>query len=396
MILAKTRYGMLRGRNNGKYTIFNGIPYAAPPVGDLRFAPAADPYPWNGIRDAFDRGPDCLQLPFGQGIPYILPGTSEDCLYLNVKTPAGLVQDGSDLIPDSGAGLPVYVFLHGGAYEVGGSSMPVLDGRMFAEKGIVYVNINYRLSVFNAMTLDTLREEHGCTGGCAVTDVRKALEWVSANISAFGGDPGNVTLGGESAGAFLVSIMMHTDAAGTLFQKCILESGTVRGCASKVRYGAGNYRIMLEQSLKTAADLRADDSPDGVEMLRSIPAEQLLLNWSFTREGRPRGNFSDPVLEGVISEADELPDPRRGVGSVDLLFGFNTDEGTMFAPYGLDEEGYLRWLEENFPSYFREIAEKYPLDEVHTAEHRIADILGMSAFKASMIPYADKSEAKRS
>lgn len=389
MILTKTEWGLLEGRIRDGLAVFNGIPYAAPPVGELRFAPAADPLPWDGIRKAYEIGPDCLQTMYGQNIPYIIGGTSEDCLYLNVKTPAPLLREGDDLIPDSSAGLPVYIFLHGGAYEVGGTSMPVLNGDRFAKKGIVFVNLNYRLSVFNAMTLDTLKDEYGKTGGCAATDVLKALEWVGRNIAAFGGDPDNVTLGGESAGAFLVSIMMHTEAAGRLFKRCILESGSARGCAVRVRYGSGNYSFMHRQSMKVLSDLKVDDSPDGLEMLRAIPAEQLLLSWNFDRDWRLRGLFAEPVLEGNVFDGDELPDPRRGIAKVDLLFGFNTDEGSMFAPMIDDEKGYHRWLRGCFPKLWEEVAQKYPLDEEHSAYERIADIIGLCSFKSSMIPYAD-------
>lgn len=393
MIKAKTEWGILQGKRKNGVCLFRGIPYASPPTGERRFREAEDPEPWEGVRPALRDAPACLQITYdAYGKPAITSGTSEDCLYLNVRTPAPTVRAGADEMIDTDAMLPVYVFVHGGAYEMGGSSVPLYDGRAFAEQGIVYVNINYRLSVFGAMTLECLRQESAArvTGCYGISDVYKALQWIHRNIRAFGGDPDRVTLGGESAGAFLASIMLHTDAAGTWFQRCILESGTARGCAVKTGYGRNHYKIMLKRCRELASELGAEDSSEGLEALRKLPAERLLMRWFYRKDGSPRGLFSDPAAGMWLYREDRLPDPADITAKVDLLFGFNTDEGTMFAPQGASEQDYIAMLRDHYPKYWQEVAARYPVDEWHTAWDRMAEMIGLPTFTSSMIPYGDR------
>ncbi|MBR2778913.1 MAG: carboxylesterase family protein [Firmicutes bacterium] len=393
MITAKTEYGILEGKKKNNGYLFLGVPYAAPPTGERRFREAADPEPWEGIRPALKDAPACLQITYDYGgNPRVASGTSEDCLYLNVRTPAPAMQEGDHETIRTDVLLPVYVFVHGGAFEMGGNSVPLYDGRAFAERGIVYVNINYRLSVFGAMTLESLQEESGrnVTGGYCISDVYKALEWIHRNIRAFGGDPDNVTLGGESAGAFLVSLMLHTDAAGKWFQRAILESGTARGCAVKTKYGRDNYRIMLEGCRALAKELGAEDSAEGLRKLREIPAEELLLRWFVRQDGSLRGLYSDPAAGVWLYGEDRLPDPEEISAKVDLLFGFNTDEGTMFADPYASEEDYLDLLKDHYPHHWEELAARYPVDASHTPYDRMAESIGLSSFSASMLPYGDR------
>ena len=154
MIRAVTNYGEIRGKKKEEYLAFRGIPYAKPPVGRLRFRPPQEPEPWEGIRDCTKFGAPALQLFAASHVlqPNILEISSEDCLYLNVNTPAikKVSNNSQDLVPDDTAALPVYVFLHGGAFETGGSNMPLYRGENFVNQGIVYVNINYRMSIFGS------------------------------------------------------------------------------------------------------------------------------------------------------------------------------------------------------------------------------------------------------
>ncbi len=211
MVKAVTKYGAVKGKKKEGFITFRGIPYAKPPVGDLRFRPPREPDSWEGVRDCTKFGAPALQLFAVSHVlqPNILEISSEDCLYLNVSTPA-VKEDGKtgDLSPDEQAKLPVYVFLHGGAFETGGGNMLLYRGENFANKGIVYVNINYRMSIFGFMALEEFRRESSVTGCFGVQDALQALRWVKENIAAFGGDPDNVTLGGESAGASTTSILL--------------------------------------------------------------------------------------------------------------------------------------------------------------------------------------------
>ncbi len=392
MITVQTESGILSGRQQGGVLLFRGIPYARPPVESLRFAPPADPDPWEGVRDAAEFGSPSLQMYTENHVTQkqTLDISREDCLYLNVSSPADGIPDENGIHPDPDASLPVYVFVHGGSYETGGGNMPLYRGENFVKQGIVYVTVNYRLGPFAAMTLDALDHEYGMSGGLSVLDLKKALEWVHRNISRFGGDPEQVTLGGESAGASLVSLLMHEDSSRRRFRRCILESGTARGFAVKAKYGRGNRDRMKHQCREILSELGCTDDPDGLQRLRSLPAEQILYAWYFKKDGSLRSVLSDPVLQGTLFEQDCLPDPAsHRLEGIDLLFGYNTDEGSMFAgPHGTEEE-YRSRIHAMFPEHAEELLQRYPVDREHTPFSRLSDIIGWAAFKAPTVDYAD-------
>ena len=397
MVRAATKYGEIKGKKKDGYIVFRGIPYAEPPVGELRFRPPKEPKPWDGILDCTKFGAPALQ-PFAVShVPQVnlLKNSSEDCLYLNISTPAVKecegVSGGTDEMPDEGAKLPVYIFIHGGAYETGGGNMPLYRGENFVKNGIVYVNINYRMSAFGFMALEELQRESGVTGNYGVLDALQAVRWVHENIASFGGDPDNITVGGESAGAFTTSILMGMKEAAGLFHRCILESGSIVGLSHVARYGAGNPQIYLEKSREIASDLGASDSAEGIKLLRSLPAEEIIRAWFFKKNGEHRGMRSDPILSGLLFDGDQAPNPRKHhINDVDLLFGFNTDEGTIFSDKQLTTEGYREHLKMVYADKAEEIYEKYPDDENHTPFHQLADVIGLSSFKASMVPYGDR------
>ncbi len=400
MVTAETVYGTIKGKKKDGMLVFRGIPYAKPPVGDLRFRPPVEPKHWEGIKDCTKFGAPSLQLFSTDHVrrPELLDIASEDCLYLNVSTPAfrkagsdGHGNPDNDIVPDENAGLPVYVFIHGGAFETGGSNMSLYRGEKFAQNGIVYVNINYRLGIMGFFALEEFKKESGYTGCFGILDALSALKWVKKNISRFGGDPENITVGGESAGAYTVSVLMMMKEAKGLFKRCILESGSITGISRIAKYGHGNPMILAKGSLEAALDLGADDSAKGVETLRKMPAEKLTLMWTFRPDGSARGLRTDPVLAGLISEDDIIPNPMKGyINDVDLLFGFNTDEGTLFAPPDASKQDYLDYLNELGEDLADEIYAKYPVDENHTAYERYADLIGLEMFKSSMLPYADR------
>jgi para-nitrobenzyl esterase len=218
-LTVKTELGKVQGKtiNDGKVKAFLGLPYAAPPVGDMRWKAPAPPAKWKGKRDASKFGAHCAQNHVYEDMVFQDAGPSEDCLFLNVYAPADSTNKSN---------LPVMFWIHGGGYAGGASSEPRHNGDFLPLKGVVLVTINYRLGVFGFLaTSDLAKEGNGSAGNYALLDMVSALEWVKTNIGKFGGDAGNVTIFGESAGSFAVSTLMASPMARGLFQKAIGESG---------------------------------------------------------------------------------------------------------------------------------------------------------------------------
>jgi para-nitrobenzyl esterase len=213
--------------NDGKVRVFKGIPFAAPPVGKLRWQPPQAAATWQGVRECKEFGNTCPQQPYPAGSIYAQPPQpqSEDCLYLNVWTPA----------ENATAKLPVMVWIHGGALTRGSGSTGIYDGEALARRGVVLVTINYRLGPFGYLAHPALSREssHSSSGNYGVLDQIAALEWVSRNIAAFGGDPGRVTIFGESAGSWSVCALVASPLSKGLFHRAIGQSG---GCFAPMQY----------------------------------------------------------------------------------------------------------------------------------------------------------------
>src|SRR5271169_6141171 len=211
--------GRLEGASNADHTvrIFKGIPFAAPPVGELRWKAPQPAASWTGVRPADKFGPACLQTNVFGDIYFRDAQPSEDCLNLNIWIPA----------KPASAKLPVFLWYYGGGFVAGSGSEPRYDGENFAKKGVIIVNPNYRLGIFGFFSHPELSKESGrnASGNYGLLDQVAALQWVVKNISAFGGDPHNITIAGESAGSFSVSALMASPLSRDLFQKAIGESG---------------------------------------------------------------------------------------------------------------------------------------------------------------------------
>ena len=222
----RTDKGTVEGEatTDGKVMAFKGIPYAAPPVGNLRWAPPAPAEPWSGVRSAHDFGYHCVQSVTYADMAFHDPGPSEDCLTLNVWTP-------SDTSPSK---LPVMIWIYGGGLSGGSTSERRQDGQFLAHRNVVVVSMNYRLGIFGFFVHPELTAEspHHASGNYGLLDQNAAIQWVKANISAFGGDPANITIFGESAGSFSVSAHMASPLSRDLFQRAIGESGG--GIAPKI------------------------------------------------------------------------------------------------------------------------------------------------------------------
>src|SRR3984957_10879618 len=254
--------GTIEGKANGPVRTFLGIPYAVPPVGELRWKPPAPPAKWPGVRAATEFGARCMQGSPYSDMVFRDPGIREDCLSLNVWTPA----------KNPKANLPVMVWIHGGGFMAGGSSEPRQDGRVLATHGVVVVSMNYRLGIFGFLVLPELAAESDkkAAGNYGLLDQVAALEWVHRNIAAFGGDPGNVTIFGESAGSFSVSALMASPLAKGLFHKAIGESGAAF-------YSEGlSFDPLSKREEKDAKTASAKLGVSTLAELRAIPAEKLV------------------------------------------------------------------------------------------------------------------------
>jgi para-nitrobenzyl esterase len=303
----KTAHGRLAGEAAADgLRIYRGIPYAAPPVGALRWREPQPPASWTGVRDATRFGARCMQAA-GNSQGRIreevanLP-VSEDCLYLNVWTAAEKPR----------ARQPVIVYIHGGSYIIG-TGAPY-DGTRFAKRGIVVVTINYRIGAFGLFAHPALTAEsgHHSSGNFTFADALSALQWVQQNIAAFGGDPQQVTLMGQSAGGRLIQILRTSPCARGLFKRAIIESAPVR--ILPMRQLADAERDGVAAAEKVAAR--------SIGELRALPAQAVL-------EGFPVGQ---PVIDGTCIVQDSMRALESGRShDVDLLIGSNADEGTF--PY---------------------------------------------------------------
>ncbi|MDG2906775.1 MAG: carboxylesterase/lipase family protein [Acidimicrobiales bacterium] len=326
--LAQTTCGMVRGRHRRGVELFAGIPYAVPPIGERRFAAPVPREPWKGVRDALRFGKAAPQLP-GEGLTNRVPvDWDENCLTLNVLTPA-----------TDDARRPVYVWIHGGAYQHGQGATPWYDGTSFATRGdIVVVTINYRLGALGFCHLSPhLGERFNSTGVNGFLDQLLALEWVRDNVAAFGGDPDRVTVGGESAGAFSVCNVLASPHADGLVQRAIAQSGA-----------AHNTHDPESGKEISAQFLAALGEPDATELLeidadRILEAQQQVITERSTRPAHGPEPFY-PVWghEALPRTPHELI--ADGAGSeVPLLTGTNEDEMALWGVPGLSEDRVHRY-----------------------------------------------------
>ncbi len=338
-LVVKTNSGLVSGivNDDASIHIFKGIPFAAPPVGGLRWKAPQPALRWSGVKKCIAFGASPMQNspePFMMwSEEYLIPKEpiSEDCLYLNIWTGSASTKK------------PVLVWIYGGGFTSGGSAAPIYDGEAMAKKGIVFVSINYRVGIFGFFAHPGLTKEssHHASGNYGLMDQLAALKWVKQNIAAFGGDPNNVTIAGQSAGSMSVNCLVASPLAKGLFNKAIAESG-----ASFVNGDFGNATLQKaeEDGIKTASSLHTNS----IEDLRKLPAVDLM---------KGQGMFR-PIIDGYV-----LPQPVAKIfasnkeNKVTLLTGWNQDEGFVFdrpknaeefkkqiaEHYGSNADAYLKY-----------------------------------------------------
>lgn len=305
--------GALSGVLQGEVVAFKGIPFAAPPVGELRWRAPQPVQPWSATRDATQYGPDCMQEPFPADAAPLGVTPAEDCLYLNVWKPAG-----------GGSNLPVIVWIYGGGFVNGGSSPAVYDGSEFARRGVVLVSFNYRLAHFGFFAHPALSAEQAGQplANYGLMDQVAALQWVKRNIRAFGGDPDNVTIFGESAGGMSVHALMTAPPARGLFHKAIIQSGGGRGGLSE-RPLSGGEESAEGRGLAFAARYGIEGSDAAaLARLRAIPAEDIARGLHMMTMGRDPTYVGGPVVEGTLMRGSPLQLYLQGEGAnVPVMLG---------------------------------------------------------------------------
>ncbi|MFB6931325.1 carboxylesterase/lipase family protein [Streptomyces chartreusis] len=316
-----TDSGSVRGRRRAGVASFLGVPYAAPPVGELRFAAPTRPQPWDGVGDATAAGPASVQeQSAGELVPKVVPATDEDCLTVNVWTPAVKLDEG----------LPVIVWLHGGGFAVGSASARCYGGEELARRGAVVVGVNYRLGALGYLYLPEEAAVDGIRANFGLLDQMRALEWVRDNVAAFGGDPARVTVVGQSAGAYSILALGAMERARPLFHRAVLQSAP---------FAVDDHDIDVAEDTTSVFLKAAGIAGGGRAELLGLSAAQILRAQQetfdrFTGTGHLDRPFV-PVVDGETLTVKPAQAAFEGsLDSVDLLVGCTAEERLFFPQDG--------------------------------------------------------------
>ena len=313
-VSATVAQGTLRGTLEDGLAVYKGVPFAAPPLGEWRWRAPRAPVPWSGVRPADAFAPECEQSPLGPAVGPA-PTMSEDCLYLNVWTPAKSAHER----------VPVLVWIYGGGFVAGSTSIPTYSGEVLARKGVVLVSVAYRVGPLGFLAHPQLSAEspQHVSGNYGLLDLTAALTWIQHNIAAFGGDPGKVTIFGESAGGIAVSQLSASPLAKGLFRAAISESGGSFAAPRPAGQPGENMRTLADAERQGAAIARSA-GVSSLAQMRGLSAPQVL------QAARTAGP-SWPVVDGWVLPADQYSLYEAGhFNDTPVLIGYNSDEGASF------------------------------------------------------------------
>lgn len=331
----KVNEGLLQGTFENSLTVYKGIPFAAPPVGKLRWCPPQPAAKWDGVRLADKFDPEPMQ----GGNP--VSGKSEDCLYLNVWTPAKS--------PDSK--IPVLVWIYGGAFNAGGTAEWAYNGANLAKKNVVLVSIAYRVGQLGFLAHPELSAESPkrVSGNYGLLDMIAALKWIKQNIAAFGGDPGKVTIFGESAGGIAVSMLCASPLAKGLFRGAISESGGSFGPTRTTTFPGENMKKLHDAEAAGEAYAKGAGYPS-IDSLRKVDADKLPA---------VRG-LAWPIVDGWVIPDDQYKLYEAGkYNDIPILVGYNSDEGASFSP-PKTTDGYIAAVKNRYGKFADELIKAYP------------------------------------
>ncbi len=337
----KVEGGLVQGVAEGGLAVYRGIPFAAPPVGDLRWKAPQPVVGWSGVRSAEKYAPTCVQ---SMGAPPP-SGVSEDCLYLNVWTPARSATEK----------LPVLVWIYGGGFNGGATSYPVHDGAKLAKRGVVLVSVAYRVGVLGFFAHPELSAESPShsSGNYGLLDMIAGLRWISRNIPAFGGDPARVTIFGESAGGIAVSMLCASPVAKGLFHGAISQSGGSFGPSNTSPQPGENMRLLADAESSGVEFARAAGA-SSIKELRALTSEKLLE----ARRGQ-RG-MAWPIVDGYVIPGDQYRLYESGrFNDTPILVGYNSDEGLSFTRVKKADE-YAGGVRERYGPFADRLLAAYP------------------------------------
>jgi len=355
--VVKIAQGSLNGSEVDGVAVFKAIPYAAPPVGALRWRAPVPAAKWPGVRQAAAYGPVCPQ-PRVTWAGHDLDRTSEDCLTLNVWTPHAAV----------GAHMPVLVWFHGGRYTAGAGSQSTYEGSRLARRGAVIVTVNYRLGVLGYLAHPALSKEakDGTSGNYGLLDQIAALRWVQANIARFGGDPKNVTVAGQSAGGGSAMLVTIAPLAHDFFQKAIFESGAALGLPGSGETGLGPAEAAGAAFARTL-------KVQTVAQLRALPVATLLGAVT------PRVS-TGPILDGKVVPMDITAAYRSGQDAgVPILLGWNSNEAARFIDHAT-RAGYAESARQSYGPLAPDLLRLYPATTEAVATRAAQDLMSDAGF----------------
>ena len=379
--------GPISGKAEDGVRIFLGLPYAAPPVGELRWKSPQAVAPWTQVRSHTVFSPSCPQ-PKQQDAGKF----SEDCLYLNVWTTA----------ENPEKRLPVMVWIHGGAFNFGSASQPEYNGRNLAKKGVVIVTINYRLGPLGFMVHPLLSKEsaHGTSGNYALLDQIAALKWVQNNIAAFGGNPDRVTIFGQSAGSRSVSLLMISFLSEGLFHRAIAESGgLIIGSEYLNPVFNGNMANVEKMGQKLTSRLGCDTAEDVLAAMRARSAQEIVQAADCKTSVFDEGLFFAPVFDGWVLPKDPLAAYAGGQQhDVPMIVGSTLNEGNLYLAdeTDLSVEKYKSFLKARFAENSGKAFEMFPAHKSKDVARAIDHFLTVAANAQPARLVAQSMERKKS